>query len=73
MQSYPMPLMWQIVGQPILAAAGFLRVQILSDSPESRLKGGCRQDCLPHNQCRIPIQTLHVYPASLLGAFKHSL
>src|ERR1019366_5190689 len=31
----------QRVGQPILAAAGF--------QPASRLKGGCGQDCPPHN------------------------
>jgi hypothetical protein len=39
----------QIVGQPILAAAGFkpaLAEKFISR--ESRLKGGRRQDCLPH-------------------------
>ncbi len=37
-------------------SAGFPGVQILSDGPEqSRLKGGCGQDCPPHNQCRILI------------------
>jgi hypothetical protein len=45
------------VGQPILAAAGF------QPAPEgiggshmprkSRLKGGCRQDCLPHRERRV--------------------
>jgi hypothetical protein len=46
----------QIVGQPILAAAGFSaglcpREGSLT-SRRSRLKGGCGQDCPPHNKCR---------------------
>jgi hypothetical protein len=47
-----------IVGQPIMAAAGFQpafadRERWLM-AGKSRLKGGCRQDCLPHNQCGCP-------------------
>jgi hypothetical protein len=41
-----------IVGQPILAAAGFQpardRIEDSRVLRKSRLKGGCRQDCLPH-------------------------
>jgi hypothetical protein len=40
------------VGQPILAAAGFqpalAGIEDSRMSRKSRLKGGCRQDCLPH-------------------------
>jgi hypothetical protein len=40
------------VGQPILAAAGFQPALAAGESlhvaRKSRLKGGCRQDCLPH-------------------------
>jgi hypothetical protein len=40
------------VGQPILAAAGFqAALAVREDSRtfgKSCLKGGCRQDCLPH-------------------------
>ena len=43
-----------LVGQPILAAAGFQPAPAdCEDSRpgrKSRLKGGCRQDCLPHVQ-----------------------
>src|ERR1035441_3066474 len=45
----------QIVGQPILAAAGFqpaFAPEGSLTSPKSRLKGGCGQDCPPHNKCR---------------------
>src|ERR1700735_1437105 len=42
-----------LVGQPTLPAAGFQRaLDGCEDSRiarKSRLKGGCRQDCLPHN------------------------
>jgi len=34
------------VGQPIQAADPLL-------SGSSRLKAGCRQDCLPHNGCQV--------------------
>jgi hypothetical protein len=41
-----------IVGRPILAAAGFqparAACEALRTLRTSRLKGGCRQDCLPH-------------------------
>ena len=41
-----------LVGQPILAAAGFEPAPVECDDSRlggrSRLKGGCRQDCLPH-------------------------
>jgi len=41
-----------IVGQPILAAAGFQPALAASEDScmarKSRLKGGCRQDCPPH-------------------------
>jgi hypothetical protein len=40
------------VRQPILAAAGFqpalAGIEDSRMSRKSRLKGGCRQDCLPH-------------------------
>jgi hypothetical protein len=43
----------QIVGQPILAAAGFQpAIPGYEDSRiarKSRLKGGCGQNCPPHN------------------------
>jgi hypothetical protein len=43
----------QIVGQPILAAAGFQPAfsgAKTRASPErAAWKGGCRQDCLPHD------------------------
>ena len=43
------------VGQPILAAAGFQPAFPACEGSrtpgESRLKGGCRQDCLPHEVC----------------------
>src|ERR1039458_1014452 len=45
----------QIVGQPILAAAGFqpaFAPEGSLTSPKSRLKGGSGQDCPPHNKCR---------------------
>ena len=42
----------QIVGRPILAAAGFQPALAWCEDSRiarnSRLKGGCRQDCLPH-------------------------
>src|ERR1035441_5225367 len=41
----------QTVGRPILAAAGFQPAVEIGTSRivrEGRLKGGCRQDCLPH-------------------------
>src|ERR1017187_10269435 len=42
----------QSVGQPILAAAGFQpalsSIEDFRMPRRSRLKGGCRQDCLPH-------------------------
>jgi hypothetical protein len=42
------------VGQPILAAAGFQPAPAgIGDSHmprKGRLKGGCRQDCLPHKK-----------------------
>jgi hypothetical protein len=50
LETYPA----QIVGQPILAAAGFqpaFREGSLM-SRKSRLKGGCGQDCPPQNKCR---------------------
>jgi hypothetical protein len=47
-----------IVGQPIMAAAGFQPAfadrECWLMAGKSRLKGGCRQDCLPHNQCGCP-------------------
>jgi hypothetical protein len=42
----------EIVGRTILAAAGFQSAFGHSPRSKSRLKGGCRQDCLPHKQCR---------------------
>jgi hypothetical protein len=43
----------RIVGRPILAAAGFQPAFFVREDPritrKSRLKGGCRQDCLPHS------------------------
>src|ERR1019366_3965500 len=43
-----------LVGQPILAAAGFepapANCEDSRPGRKSRLKGGCRQDCLPHVQ-----------------------
>ena len=53
------------MGQPILAAAGFQPALTGSEGSrmarESRLKGGCRQDCLPHNGlscllCQVSLQ-----------------
>src|SRR5450756_1541985 len=45
-------LLLTLVGQPILAAAGFQpALAVCRDSRsarKSRLKGGCRQNCLPH-------------------------
>jgi hypothetical protein len=42
----------QMAGQPILAAAGFQPALTARESSytarKSRLKGGCRHDCLPH-------------------------
>jgi hypothetical protein len=42
-----------IVGRPILAAAGFQPALFVREDShiarKSRLKGGCRQDCLPHS------------------------
>ena len=47
----------EIVGQPILAGAGFqpaLAEQVgLRISPKGRLKGGCGQDCPPHDLLRL--------------------
>jgi hypothetical protein len=43
------------VGQPIVAAAGFQPAHVAREETgaplgeESRLKGGCSQDWLPHN------------------------
>jgi RND family efflux transporter MFP subunit len=61
--------MFSFVGQPILAAAGFqpasstpdesLRLRSASSAMdsqcrfESRLNGGCRQDCLPHSASKL--------------------
>src|ERR1035437_7377440 len=46
----------QIVGEPILAAAGFQPALAGHEGSCSRekaaWKGGCRQDCLPHDKCR---------------------
>jgi hypothetical protein len=42
----------EVVGQPILAAAGFQPAFAGSGTRtgfESRLKGGCGQNCPPHN------------------------
>ena len=51
------------MGQAILAAAGFQPALTGSEGSrmESRLKGGCRQDCLPHNGlscllCQVSLQ-----------------
>src|ERR1035437_1541324 len=35
-------------------SAGSFGARALADGPKSRLKGGRRQDCPPHNKCRIP-------------------
>jgi hypothetical protein len=47
----------QIVGQPILAAAGFQPAFAEHEGSltvrKSRLKAGYRQDCPPHYKCRI--------------------
>jgi hypothetical protein len=44
------------VGQPILAAAGFQPAltsrKTCAATRKGRLKGGRRQNCLPHYQCR---------------------
>jgi hypothetical protein len=38
------------VGQPILAAAGFQpAIRECADTERAAEKGGCRQDCLPHD------------------------
>jgi hypothetical protein len=45
-----------IVGRAILPAAAFQAALWLSQSPKSRLKASCSQDCLPHNFCRPHVQ-----------------
>src|ERR1039458_5485324 len=46
-----------LVGQPILAAAGFQPAlagcEDSRTARKSRLKGGCGHDCPPHNQFRM--------------------
>src|ERR1017187_169368 len=71
------------VGQPILAAAGFqpalAEYQGSPTAQESRLKGGCRQECPPHNACGISYRTRlgrepgrlrmrHFLPGSFVGS-----
>jgi hypothetical protein len=52
-----LPVVAQIVGQPIVAAAGFQPAFAKCEGSQierkSRLKGGCGQDCPPHNKCRM--------------------
>src|ERR1019366_5800422 len=63
-----------VVGQPILAAAGFSAGDGAEDSrtaSRSRLEGGCGQDCPPHlwaEKRSAPYSSLKLTPASSIPA-----